>query len=54
MAVHPVGVILEKKPWAGGMVQRLTALAVLAEDPSSVPCTRVVAHSHLSLQFLWI
>jgi hypothetical protein len=32
---------------AAEMVQWLKALVALAEDPGSVPDTRVVAHSHL-------
>ena len=33
------------------MAQQLKALTVLAEDISSVPSTRVVAHNHLNLHF---
>lgn len=33
------------------MAQQLRALTSLAEDPGSVPGTRMVVHSHLDLQF---
>jgi hypothetical protein len=33
------------------MTYRLRELAALAEDPSSVPSTHLVAHNYLLLQF---
>lgn len=36
---------------AGEMAQWLTALAILPEDPHSIPRTHMAAHNCLSLQF---
>jgi hypothetical protein len=36
-----------RKPRSGEMCQQLRTLAVLPEDPGSIPCINVVAHNCL-------
>jgi hypothetical protein len=39
--------VLKGKKMVGELVQRLRALAILLEDPGSVPSTHMAAHSCL-------